>query len=65
MGAGVLSNGLVTLLPRLGVTPRGRNAADGGTAVRRIGSLVGPDGGSSLGLRGTEFVSEFETERDQ
>ena len=32
--------GLATLLPRLGVTPRGRNAADGGTAVQRIGALV-------------------------
>jgi hypothetical protein len=60
-----MRNGLATLLPRLGVTPRGRNAADGGTAVQRIGPLVGGSGGSSLGLRGTEFVSEFETKRDQ
>jgi hypothetical protein len=41
-GYGWLSapRGLATLLPRLGVTPRGRNAADGGTAVQRIGALV-------------------------
>jgi hypothetical protein len=43
-GYGWLSEprGLATLLPRLGVTPRGRNAADGGTAVQRIGALLAP-----------------------
>jgi hypothetical protein len=39
---GCLRRGLATFLPRLGVTPRGRNAADGGTAVQRIGALVAP-----------------------
>ena len=39
---GCLRSGLATFLPRLGVTPRGRNAADGGTAVQRIGALVAP-----------------------
>jgi hypothetical protein len=63
--AGIPRYELATFLPRLGVTPRGGNAADGGTAVERIGFLMERNGGSSLVLRGTEFVSEFETKRDQ
>ena len=54
---------LATLLPRLGVTPRGRNAADGGGQRRiTVGALTR---WPFDGLAGPEFVSEFETKRDQ
>jgi hypothetical protein len=36
--AGFLGRSLATLLPRLGVTPRGRNAADGGRLTANHGS---------------------------
>jgi hypothetical protein len=62
-GFGGLRFGLATLLPRLGVTPRGGNAADG----RRL--TANPRLACSSGLfgwpAGPEFVSEFETKRDQ
>ena len=66
-GAGFLRHGLATLLPRLGVTPRGRNAADGGrlTAFRGQRLVGASTGGPSFGLRGSEFVSKFETKQDQ
>ena len=48
--------GLATLLPRLGVTPRGRNAADGGrlTANQRPGASAG---GVSFGSRGRNSLA--------
>jgi hypothetical protein len=54
--------GLATLLPRLGVTPRGRNAADGRPGANHRWRV---SGWRSAGLAGPEFVSEFETKRDQ
>jgi hypothetical protein len=62
---GIPRYGLATLLPRLGVTPRGGNAADGGTAVQRIVSSWRRNGLLLVTVAGTEFVSEFETKRDQ
>jgi hypothetical protein len=44
-GLGFLRRGLATLLPRLGVTPRGRNAADGG----RLSSESSPAWGATAG----------------
>jgi hypothetical protein len=63
MGFGILVRGLATLLPRLGVTPRGGNAADG----RRLtaDNMLACSSGLFGRPAGPEFVSEFETKRDQ
>jgi hypothetical protein len=62
LGAGLLRPGPATLLPRLGVTPRGGNAADGGG---RPTSNPWAGGRPFTRFAGPEFVSEFETKRDQ
>jgi hypothetical protein len=54
--------GLATLLPRLGVTSRGRNAADGRLTANHSWRASGVD---FRWAGGAGFVSEFETKRDQ
>jgi hypothetical protein len=63
-----LGRSQATLLPRLGVTPRGRNAADGGRLTANHGSAPRRRTVGRLLVRlgpGSEFVSEFETKQDQ
>jgi hypothetical protein len=61
-------SGLATFSPRLGVTARRRNAAGrrtSATANHHLRQSAALARGGLFGLRGPEFVSEFETKQGQ